>query len=368
MYRVNIKSGLAIIIYSIILTLVLGIGIYGFKISFSKSPEKVVMDRAHVYIMDNNDYENVISSNTIKTSMSKVTEVGQIGSIYENIGSKKLYMFMLIFFILLVISSFLLWIKLSHIHDKEMKNIIKNLNVLDDNIEPNMVSKSFAIAYDNVRNKFNKSLNDYKTLNSYLSHEQKNAISILRTNLEVDENYQYIRFIDNISDSIDDILTLSDIKDDKDMIEVDVSLICASVCDTYRKIYKHINFRFDDESNTTILAKERWIYRAISNLVDNAIKYGEGKPIEVTVKNKNNSVIVTVKDYGIGIEKNFMEKIFNNKYRINKLNKDGYGIGLSLVSHVCELCNGFVLVESEFRKGSCFYLSFCEYKRTINIE
>ncbi|ABS40279.1 sensor histidine kinase [Clostridium botulinum] len=364
MYRVNIKSGLAIIIYSIILTLVLGIGIYGFKISFSKSPEKVVMDKANVYIMDNNDYKNVISFNAIKPSMSKITEVGEIRSIYENIGSKKLYMFIFMFFIVLVISSFLLWIKLSHIHDKEMKNIIKKLNVLDDNIEPDIVSKSFAMAYENVKNKFNKNLNDYKTLNSYLSHEQKNAISILRTNLEADGNYRYIKFIDNISDSIDDILTLSDIRDDKNMTEVDVSLICASVCDTYRKIYKHINFQFDDESNTTILAKERWIYRAISNLVDNAIKYGGGKPIEVTVKNKNNSVIVTVKDNGIGIEKNSIEKIFNNKYRINELKKDGYGIGLSLVSHVCELCNGFVIAESELNKGSCFYLSFCEYKKT----
>jgi signal transduction histidine kinase len=142
-----------------------------------------------------------------------------------------------------------------------------------------------------------------------------------------------------------------------------VSLICALVCDTYKKIYENIYFEFDDDGNTTILAKERWIYRAISNLVDNAVKYGEGKPIYISIKNKNNSVIVTVKDNGIGIDRNSIGKIFDNKYRINELNKDGYGIGLSLVSHVCDLCEGFVMVESELNEGSCFYLSFSEYNQ-----
>ncbi len=59
-----------------------------FKISFSKSPEKVVMDKANVYIMDNNDYQNIISFNTIKASMSKITEVGEIGSVYEILDLK----------------------------------------------------------------------------------------------------------------------------------------------------------------------------------------------------------------------------------------------------------------------------------------
>ena len=102
------------------------------------------------------------------------------------------------------------------------------------------------------------------------------------------------------------------------------------------------------------------IYRAICNLLDNAIKYGEDKPIEINVKNKNNSIIISVHDNGIGIPQELQDKIFNHRYRINELNKDGYGIGLSLVSHVCDLCSGFVWVESEKNKGSTFYLSFPE--------
>ena len=88
------------------------------------------------------------------------------------------------------------------------------------------------------------------------------------------------------------------------------------------------------------------------------MKYGEDKPIFLSVKAKNGSVIVMVKDNGIGIREDKQEMIFGNRYRINELNRDGYGIGLSLVSHVCDLCGGFITVDSEPGKGSVFYLSF----------
>jgi len=331
MRRVNLKSGLVIVIYSLILTLVLIFGIYGVRSSFSNLAESTYMKDIKYFAVSSNLEENIAVT-------------------------------IFLFFSIFIIASILLWIILNKIHDKEIENIVNKLNNIDDDFDPALISRSFGIAYENIKDKFNQTLDEYKRLNSYLSHEQKNAIAILRTNLEIDNNQEYLKFIDNISDSIDDVLTLSDVKIDKGLAEVDVSLICASICDGYRKTYKNIEFDFDDESNTIILAKERWIYRAISNLVDNAVKYGEGKPIKVSVENKKNTVVITVEDHGIGMDKNSIGKIFNNKYRINELNKDGYGIGLSLVSHVCDLCDGFVIVDSEINKGSCFYLAFSEYK------
>lgn len=382
MRRVNLKSGLVITIYSLILTLVLIFGIYGVKSSFTNLAESTSMRGtkfvAVTYNMEenrknlngisyaenllDNRYENAEAINGIILRSDRLTDATEIGRVYLRSGFENIASTILMFFSIFIIASILLWISLNKIHDKEIENIVNKLNTPEDDFDPALISRSFGIAYENIKDKFNQTLDEYKRLNSYLSHEQKNAIAILRTNLEIDNNQEYLKFIDNISDSIDDVLTLSDVKVDKGMTEVDVSLICASICDGYRKTYKNIQFDFDDESNTIILAKERWIYRAISNLVDNAVKYGEEKPIEVSVKNKNNTVIITVKDQGIGMDKNSIEKIFNNKYRINELNKDGYGIGLSLVSHVCDLCDGFVIVDSEINKGSCFYLSFSEYK------
>ncbi|KEZ84974.1 histidine kinase [Clostridium sulfidigenes] len=382
MRRVNLKSGLVIVIYSLILTLVLIFGIYGVRSSFSNLAESTSMkdikyfavssnleeNRAILNYMNygenslENIYGNVETINSIILRSNRLTDASEIGRVYLSIGFENIAVTILMFFSIFIIASILLWIILNKIHDKEIENIVNKLNDIDDDFDPALISRSFGIAYENIKDKFNQTLDEYKRLNSYLSHEQKNAIAILRTNLEIDNNQEYLKFIDNISDSIDDVLTLSDVKIDKGLTEVDVSLICASICDGYRKTYRNIEFDFDDESNTIILAKERWIYRAISNLVDNAVKYGEGKPIKVSVENKKNTVVITVEDQGIGMDKNSIGKIFNNKYRINELNKDGYGIGLSLVSHVCDLCDGFVIVDSEINKGSCFYLAFSEYK------
>ena len=380
MRRVNFKSGLVIIIYSLVLSLFLGVGLYSIKGSFSNienktntnntkaiivksgRPEKddllykVLYEGNYTSIKEKNKY--TVNNQSLGPEM--IVDINEIGKIYLKTGFENILSIVLVFFFVFILASLILWLVLNKIHDKEIENIVKNLNEQDEDFNPYLVSKTFGIAYENIKEKFKQNLEDYKKLNSYLSHEQKNAIAILRTNLEIDNNKEYIKLLDNITDSIDDILTLSDLKSDVDMAEVDVSLICASVCDIYSKTYKNIEFDFDEESNTTILAKERWIYRAVSNLVDNAVKYGNNKNIRVAVKNKYNSVIIEVEDKGIGMDKNFIDNIFNNKYRINDLKKDGYGIGLSLVSHVCDLCNGIVLVDSEINEGSCFYLSFSQ--------
>lgn len=382
MRRVNFKSGLVIIIYSLILSLALGIGLYIIKGSFNNVENKTNITNAKAIIVNNAVpqkydflYKALYEGNNVAIKESNTTsiraqsldsklvvDVDEIGKVYLQTGFEDILSIILIFFFIFILASLILWLVLNKVHDKEIENIVNNLNDIDDDFDPYSVSKTFGIAYENIKGKFKQNLDDYKKLNSYLSHEQKNAIAILRTNLEIDGNKEYIKLLDNIADSIDDILTLSDLKSDEEMVKVDVSLICASICDMYKKTYKNIEFDFDEESNTTILAKERWIYRAVSNLVDNAVKYGENKKIVVSVRSKYNSVIIKVEDNGMGMDKNFIDSIFNNKYRINDLKKDGYGIGLSLVSHVCDLCNGIVVVDSEINKGSCFYLSFSEFK------
>lgn len=380
MRRVSIKSGAIIVIYSLLLSIILGIGIFTIKDEFSRVAKDKVPANTMAMIVNANgeknenlvyeilnkdEFFNLTGEEKLAFNNSGIKEenlisVEKIGKIYLKSGFQDILWLLIIFFIIFIIASFLLWVILNRIHNREIENIVKNLNMLDEDFNPYSISKSFGIAYENIKEKFKQNLEDYKKLNSYLSHEQKNEIAILRTNLEIDGKNEYLKLLDNITDSMDDILTLSDLEADKNMIVVDVSLICAEVCDRYNKIYRKIEFDFED--NTLILGKERWIYRAISNLIDNAIKYGNGKSIEVKVRNRFNSVIVEVKDYGIGMDKDFIEKIFNNKYRIHDLKKDGYGIGLSLVSHVCDLCNGMILVDSEKDKGSCFYMSFKEYK------
>lgn len=367
MGRINYKIGIIIIIYSLFITSIFIVGTSLFQNFISTDNTGTLIGRG-VYLLNDEEMFKTYIDGTASVKAAKVLSIAEVDNYYTNNLLRTVPVITGGFCLVLIGATYALWTVLKYVQKKETMKIVGNLEAITLGDKLVAVDPAISEAYDKIKRKFDENLNSYKRLNSYLSHEQKNAIAILRTNLELSGDFKYLRSLDNISNSIDDILTLSDSDEYSQKTEVDVALVCASVCDEYSKISENINFKFNEEDNTLIFARERWIYRAVSNVVDNAVKYGEGKPIEVTIKNKNNTVIIEVCDHGIGMDGESLEKIFSHRYRVSELNKDGYGIGLSLVSHVCDLCDGFIWVESKEMKGSRFYLSFSEYKISVNVQ
>lgn len=97
---------------------------------------------------------------------------------------------------------------------------------------------------------------------------------------------------------------------------------------------------------------------AIINLIDNAIKYsGNKKQIDISAFKKENKIVLTIKDYGIGIASAEQKKIFEKFYRSGSHlahNTKGTGIGLSIVKQIIEAHDGSIALESEMEKGSAF--------------
>lgn len=252
-----------------------------------------------------------------------------------------------------------LWKLINQIYMNRLSEITARVMGNNNNYDVSDIENMMQVMKDDLQ----KNANDYRRLHSYLAHEQKNALAIVRSKIELQNTIGILDDLDGISSSIDDLLTLSEDRYQVSMEETELAEITAKVVDEFSK-YQKIDFIFDEFADTTILGEERWIHRAISNLLDNAVKYGEDKPIQVSLYSDKDNIIVEVKDHGIGIPDEQKSIIFQNRYRVNELNKNGYGIGLSLVKHVCDLCNGFVWVSSTVGKGSNFYLSFPKvYKR-----
>jgi two-component system phosphate regulon sensor histidine kinase PhoR len=111
-------------------------------------------------------------------------------------------------------------------------------------------------------------------------------------------------------------------------------------------------------TNTKILADKVHITNIVFNLMDNAIKYSKEVPeIVITTENRNNGILFSVQDSGVGISKENLKKVFEKFYRIptgNVHNIKGFGLGLSYVQAIVNKHGGEIIVESELNRGSNF--------------
>ncbi|UCD42013.1 MAG: HAMP domain-containing histidine kinase [Chloroflexota bacterium] len=110
-----------------------------------------------------------------------------------------------------------------------------------------------------------------------------------------------------------------------------------------------------------VLGDEGTLVEAVVNIVGNAVKYSPaGSHVEITAKNFDDEVAITIEDDGIGISSDDLPFIFEDFYtsRSDKQIEKGSGVGLALTKRIIEAHGGNVSVESELGEGSTFELRF----------
>ena len=210
-----------------------------------------------------------------------------------------------------------------------------------------------------------------------VSHELKTPLSLIslfseilelgRVNNEEKkaEYYGIIRHESRrLNTTIDNILDFSRIEAGRktyELVDGDMAEVIDNVLSTHR--YQIINSGFDIQTDIqpdlpTVLIDRDGMAQAISNLLDNAIKYsGKVKQISITAKTVESDLSIEIADHGIGIPRAEQAKVFEKFYRVgNGLVHDvkGSGLGLSLVKHIIEAHKGTISVESDVGKGTRF--------------
>ena len=121
------------------------------------------------------------------------------------------------------------------------------------------------------------------------------------------------------------------------------------------------NFVVMPSPKVSVKADRDKIGQVINNFLTNAVKYSpKGKNIDISCKESNGNIQVSVKDQGIGIKPQDQEKLFDRYYRIESVQNQtisGFGLGLYLSAEIIHRHKGKVWVESEMGKGSTFYFS-----------
>ena len=113
--------------------------------------------------------------------------------------------------------------------------------------------------------------------------------------------------------------------------------------------------------NIYVSVPESKVARILTNIIENAIKYNrESGKVFIDVSEEGNSVVIRIKDTGLGIASEEIDKIFDKFYRSpvsKKMNIDGTGLGLAIAKDIVESYGGEIKVESELGKCTEFMIS-----------
>jgi len=238
---------------------------------------------------------------------------------------------------------------------------------------------SFVLLYRNLQRQ--RKLTEIKNeFISNITHELKTPIATVGVAIEALRNFnaindpqrtkEYLDISQNelqrLSLLVDKVLKLSMFE--KKEIELkyeflDLKGVVDEVVSSMRlQIEKnHATVSINTEGDTHLQADRLHLLSVVFNLLDNALKYGNGNTaIKFDLKEKENEIELSVADNGIGISQEYKDKVFEKFFRVplgNTHNTKGYGLGLSYVAHVIQRHKGKIEVESQPGLGSKFIIT-----------
>jgi len=206
-----------------------------------------------------------------------------------------------------------------------------------------------------------------------MTHEFKTPISSIKIAADVlakdpnlvnnDRMKRYTTIIKDqntrLNDQVEKVLNIARIE--KDNFELNIQSI--NLRETLSNIVEQETLRLQNGKITLEIDKPEVIIRAdklhftnvVTNIIDNAIKYGNGNP-EISIKvQSENDIQISISDNGIGIDKENLKKIFDKFYRVstgNVHNIKGFGLGLFYVHNICRAHRWILSADSTLGEGT----------------
>lgn len=258
---------------------------------------------------------------------------------------------------------------------EELLEIRKRLEMKIDmtNKDLEQKNKELVIANEELK-KLDVLKSDFISL---VSHELRTPLSAIRTSsefLESEENVDpgvqkemldnIIRNVDRQARLINDILDLTKIKAGRMEFrfeQVDFKYIAQVAIENIRPIARKNNITITEDipdKLSTISADKEKLIIVLNNLLSNALKFTpDGGATHLSVKEYKDHIEIKVKDTGIGIEKEQLEKLFDKFYQVDNPSRrkiGGSGLGLSISSEIIKAHGSKIHVESEPGQGSTF--------------
>ena len=225
------------------------------------------------------------------------------------------------------------------------------------NDELDQLSVNLNIMLDRL----NKLMTGMKDVSDNIAHDLRTPLNKIRTNLEVtlmsnptSDNYknsiqEVIQDIDIVINTFNSLLAISRVESGSisiDKEKIDINKLLENIIDLWEPLAEEREIILTDQSEKNILldGNRNLLSQAISNLIDNAIKYGpNGNKINVGAKFEKDNVILWVSDNGPGVPDADKERVLERFARLDiSRNTQGTGLGLSLVNSSIKFHKGSI--------------------------
>lgn len=233
--------------------------------------------------------------------------------------------------------------------------------------------QSLSQSYNDMLNKLNGALSAQKHFNVSVAHELKTPLAVMRANIDVlnaldqqapedvKETMQVIAQnlsrMNTVIETLLDNSTLSTASLDDDVLMEEIVGDAVEDLKPLAKT-KSVDLSFRSAICPSSKGNAVLLYRALYNLIENAIKYNKPNGrVRVTLENLKDGVKITVADSGIGIPETDLPHIFEPFYRSDRDQADGLGLGLSLVLNIVSRHSGTIDVISQSHEGTVFTLT-----------
>ena len=231
-------------------------------------------------------------------------------------------------------------------------------------------------AFDHMFARLETSFEAEKQFTSDASHELRTPVAVIlaqcedaRRNAQTPEQYaEAIGVIERqagrMSDLIAQLLQMTRLEQGTQSIsmeQADISSLVEVICEEQPQLPRGITLQTDIQPDVEAWFDVTLMSRLLQNLINNAARYGrDNGHIWVALRRAEADVVLSVRDDGIGIPADQLDKIWKRFYQVGAARsaEGGAGLGLTMVQQIATLHGGTVTVDSREGEGSCFTLRF----------